>query len=181
VHTKSGHDNPGSEFEGYGGSFGRRSVQGETGGEAGPFDYFLTGLYFDEAGWRDGSRTQLYQGFGKVGWQNDKTDIDSHVCHASLLETALSPLSLLGGANRATPGLHAQSAEFVNLIDAVPHRPPAALAVATAIWSPAAATATSMTIIWPTPTAAPRSTARNRRRAGRKSAFAPMAKPPCPA
>ena len=33
LRTKSGHDNPGTEFEAYGGSFGRRSFAGETGGE----------------------------------------------------------------------------------------------------------------------------------------------------
>src|ERR1700691_1340567 len=52
VQTKSGHDNPGTELEAYGGSFGRRSFQGESGGEFGPFDYFVTGNFFDETGWR---------------------------------------------------------------------------------------------------------------------------------
>src|SRR6202046_2109193 len=75
VQTKSGHDNPGTELEAYGGSFGRRVFQGETGGELGPFDYFLTGNYFDEVGWRDLSPTRVYQGFGKVGWQNETTDV----------------------------------------------------------------------------------------------------------
>src|ERR1700735_772850 len=57
IQTKSGHDNPGTEIEAYGGSFGRRSVQAETGGESGAFDYFLTGTYFDETGWRNLSST----------------------------------------------------------------------------------------------------------------------------
>ena len=64
VKTKSGHDNPGTEFEAYGGSFGRRSFEGETGGEFGKFDYFFAGNYFDETGWRDRSPTKVYQGFG---------------------------------------------------------------------------------------------------------------------
>jgi outer membrane receptor protein involved in Fe transport len=97
VHTKSGHENPTTEFEGYAGSFGRRSFQGESGGEAGPFDYFLTGAYFDESGWRDGSHTRVYQGFGKVGWQNDKTDIDLSYTYAdtSLFGNGAAPMSLL--------------------------------------------------------------------------------------
>ena len=37
VQTKSGHDNPGTKLEAYGGSFGRRSMQAESGGELGPF------------------------------------------------------------------------------------------------------------------------------------------------
>jgi len=44
LRTKSGHDNPGTELEAYGGSFGRRSFEGETGGEFGNFDYFFAGL-----------------------------------------------------------------------------------------------------------------------------------------
>jgi len=39
IQTKSGHDHPGTELEAYGGSFGRRVCQGETGGERGPFDF----------------------------------------------------------------------------------------------------------------------------------------------
>ena len=35
VRTKSGHDDPGTQFEGYGGSFGRRSFEGQTGGDFG--------------------------------------------------------------------------------------------------------------------------------------------------
>ena len=37
VQTKSGHDNPGTQFEASGGSFDRRSFQGETGGAFGGF------------------------------------------------------------------------------------------------------------------------------------------------
>ncbi len=119
VHTKSGHENPGSEFEAYGGSFGRRSFQGETGGEAGPLDYFLTGTYFDEDGWRDLSHTKVYQGFGKVGWQNDKTDIDLSYTYAdtSLFGNGAAPLSLLDFRRQSsyTPDFTHNLLQFVNL------------------------------------------------------------------
>ena len=46
LRTKSGHDDPGTELEAYGGSFGRRSFEGETGGEFGNFDYFFAGNLF---------------------------------------------------------------------------------------------------------------------------------------
>lgn len=97
IQTKSGHDNPGTEIEASGGSFGRRAIQAETGGEWGHFDYFLTGNYFDEDGWRDLSPTHLYQAFGKVGWQNDKTDIDLSYTYAdtSLIGNGAVPQSLL--------------------------------------------------------------------------------------
>jgi len=52
----------GTELEAYGGSFGRRAFEGETGGAAGPFDYFFTGDYFDETGWRDLSPTASVSG-----------------------------------------------------------------------------------------------------------------------
>jgi outer membrane receptor protein involved in Fe transport len=119
VHTKSGHDNPGTELEAYGGSFGRRSLQGQTGGEAGPFDYFLTGTYFDETGWRDGSSTRVYQGFGKVGWQNDETDIDLSYTYADarLFGNGAAPLSLLDFRRETsyTPDFTHNRLDFVNL------------------------------------------------------------------
>jgi outer membrane receptor protein involved in Fe transport len=119
VKTKSGHDNPGTEFEAYGGSFGRRSFEGETGGEFGNFDYFFAGNYFDETGWRDRSPTRVYQGFGKVGWQNDKTDIDLSYTYAdtSLWGNGATPESMLDYRREAsyTPDFTANLLNFVNL------------------------------------------------------------------
>jgi outer membrane receptor protein involved in Fe transport len=119
VQTKSGHDNPGTQLEGYGGSFGRRAFQAETGGEAGPFDYFLTGNFFDETGWRDMSPTKVYQGFAKVGWQNEKTDIDLSYTYAdtSLFGNGAAPLSMLDFRRAAsyTPDFTHNLLNFVNL------------------------------------------------------------------
>ena len=119
VRTKSGHENPGTEFEAYGGSFGRRSFRAETGGEVGNFDYFLTGNYFDETGWRDMSPTKVYQGFGKVGWQNDKTDIDLSYTYAdtSLFGNGAAPLSMLDYRREVsyTPDFTQNLLNFVNL------------------------------------------------------------------
>jgi outer membrane receptor protein involved in Fe transport len=119
VHTKSGHDNPGSEFEASGGSFGRRAFQGETGGEFGAFDYFLTGNYFDETGWRDLSPTRVYQGFGKVGWQSDKTDVDLSYTYAdtSLYGNGATPESMLDYDRQAsyTPDYTQNLLNFLNL------------------------------------------------------------------
>ena len=75
IQTKNGHDDPGTELEAYGGSFGRRSLQMQTGGSRGPFDYFVTGTYFHETGWRDISTSQVYQLFGKAGYETAKTDL----------------------------------------------------------------------------------------------------------
>lgn len=119
VQTKSGHDNPGTELEASGGSFGRRSVEAETGGEAGAFDYFLTGHYFDENGWRDHSPTRVWQGFGKVGWQTDSTDIDLSYSYADtfLYGDGATPLSMLYYRREQTytPDYTQNLMNFVNL------------------------------------------------------------------
>jgi outer membrane receptor protein involved in Fe transport len=119
LRTKSGHDNPGTELEAYGGSFGRRSFEGETGGEFGNFDYFLTGNYFDETGWRDNSPSRVYQLFGKAGWQNDKTDLDLSYTYAdtSLYGNGATPQSMLDYRRQAsyTPDFTANLLSFVNL------------------------------------------------------------------
>jgi outer membrane receptor protein involved in Fe transport len=119
VKTKSGHDDPGTELEAYGGSFGRRSFEGATGGEFGNFDYFLTGNYFDEIGWRDNSPTRVYQGFGKIGWQNDKTDVDLSYTYAdtSLYGNGSTPMSMLDYRREVsyTPDFTANLLSFVNL------------------------------------------------------------------
>ena len=119
VRTKSGHENPGTEFEAYGGSFGRRSFLAETGGEAGNFDYFLTGTYFDENGWRDMSPSKVYQAFGKVGWQNDKTDLDLSYTYADthLYGNGAAPLSMLDYRRETsyTPDFTQNLLNFVNL------------------------------------------------------------------
>ena len=119
VHTKSGHDNPGTEFEATGGSFGRRLFEGETGGEYGKFDYFLTTSFFDETGWRDRSASRVWQGFGKAGWQNDRTDIDLSYSYADtrLYGNGATPQSMLAYRRQAsyTPDLTANLLNFVNL------------------------------------------------------------------
>src|SRR3984885_14819343 len=119
VQTKSGHENPGTELEGYGGSFGRRAFEGETGGESGPFDYFFTANYFDETGWRDESPTRVYQGFGKVGWQTDKSDLDLSYTYADtdLWGDGATPMSMLDfrRSSTYTPDITDNHLNFVNL------------------------------------------------------------------
>jgi outer membrane receptor protein involved in Fe transport len=119
IRTRSGHDDPGSELEAYGGSFGRWSFTAQTGGALGDFDYFLAGNYFDETGWRDNSPTRLWQGFGKVGWQNDRTDIDLSYTYAdtSLYGNGAVPTSMLDYRRGIsyTPDFTQNLLHFVNL------------------------------------------------------------------
>jgi iron complex outermembrane receptor protein len=76
VHTKSGAEFPGTSVTAYGGSWGRRAIEAETGGKNGNFDYYFAGNTFKENGWRDHSEGRVDQIFGKVGWQNEMTDLD---------------------------------------------------------------------------------------------------------
>jgi outer membrane receptor protein involved in Fe transport len=119
VRTKSGHDDPGTELEAYAGSFGRRSFEGQTGGAFGNFDYFFTGTYFDETGWRQNSPTRVWQGFGKVGWENEQSDVDLSYTYAdtSLYGNGATPLSMLDYLREAsyTPDYTANLLNFVNL------------------------------------------------------------------
>jgi outer membrane receptor protein involved in Fe transport len=120
VRTKSGHDNPGTELEAYGGSFGRRSFAAETGGASGNFDYFLTASYFDETGWRDFSPSRLWQAFGKVGWQNERTDLDLSYTYADsrLYGNGPTPTSMLDYRREASytaPDITDNLLNFVNL------------------------------------------------------------------
>src|SRR6185437_12477854 len=119
LQTKSGHDNPGTQFEAYGGSFGRRAFEAETGGERGAFDYFATVNYFDETGWRDMSSSRLWQAFGKVGWQTEKTDLDLSYTYAdtSLFGNGALPQSMLAyrRAQSYTPDFTHNLLHFINL------------------------------------------------------------------
>ena len=66
VETKDGASEPGLSAETVGGSFGRRSVEGEYGGGHGPFDWYAAGNAFHEDGWRQDSPSRLRQSFAHL-------------------------------------------------------------------------------------------------------------------
>ncbi|CAG0962456.1 putative TonB-dependent receptor BfrD [Methylophilaceae bacterium] len=77
LQTKSGRTHQGGAVEAYAGSWARKGASAEYGGVAdNNVDYFFAVNAFDENGWRDSSPSELYQFFGKVGWQNETTDIN---------------------------------------------------------------------------------------------------------
>jgi len=77
VQTKSGEHNPGGGLQVSGGSWGRWAVEGEYGGKLdNGVSYFFAGNKFEENGWRDSSPSDVLQGFGKLGWSDEKTDVD---------------------------------------------------------------------------------------------------------
>ena len=92
----------------------------ETGGEVGGFDYFITGNYFDEDGWRDLSPTRVYQGFGRsVGRTTRPTSISSYTyADTRLIGNGAVPQSLLDLRREAiysAPDLTHNLLHFVNL------------------------------------------------------------------
>ncbi len=76
VTTKSGLTNPGWAGHVLYGSSGRKEVEGEWGGgKATGFNWFLSGLGFHESGWRYASPSDVRQGFARLGWRTNKTDL----------------------------------------------------------------------------------------------------------
>lgn len=76
VTTKTGITNPGLSGQVLYGSSGRKQVEAAWGGnKQNGFNWFFSGNAFSENGWRAFSPSDVRQGFGKLGWRTDKTDL----------------------------------------------------------------------------------------------------------
>ena len=98
IDTKDGLSSPGTRAEITAGSFGRLQVDAETGGTVTDrLNYFVTGSFIDEDGWRDFSPTQATRFFGNLGWHGDATSIDLGVTLADtdLIGNGAAPVELL--------------------------------------------------------------------------------------
>jgi outer membrane receptor protein involved in Fe transport len=98
VKTKDGVSNPGLVGDLTYGSSGRKAVDAEWGGgKATGFNWFLSGTGFHESGWRFDSPSDVRQGFGKLGWRTDKTDIALSMSYAynTLIGNGLQDYRLL--------------------------------------------------------------------------------------
>ncbi len=120
IRTKSGFAFQGTKLEGSGGSWGRASGELEHGGHLENLDWYLTFNYTGEDGWRDRSPSELYQLFGKVGWETDATDIDLSYIFADtdLIGNGFAPESLLARDRDAVhtfPDNTQNRLHFVNL------------------------------------------------------------------
>ncbi len=125
IQTKSGKQFPGTSVATTGGSFGRRAAEFETGGVFGTgfgsgFDYFLTGNYFDEDGWRDHSPSHVRQLFGKLGWENESTDVDLSYGFADndLVGNGFTPESMLAYRRKSAFTVPDQTVNHFNFINA---------------------------------------------------------------
>ena len=100
MNTKSGFAFPGGDAKVSLGSFGRRSVDAEQGGHSENADYYLATSLYDDRGWAAHNASKIRQFFGKVGFQNDRADLDFSLMIADNLMNGNQnvPLSSLGNA-----------------------------------------------------------------------------------
>ncbi|HEY1328827.1 MAG TPA: TonB-dependent receptor, partial [Casimicrobiaceae bacterium] len=103
IYTKSGAQHPGASAEAFGGSFGTKSAEFELGGSRDRLDWFATANYSDDNGWADHNPSRVQQFFGKVGYQDDVTDLDVSLTLAdnTLQGTQTLPLSFLSNPRQA--------------------------------------------------------------------------------
>ena len=91
IRTKSGNSHPGYQAQAYGGSYGRQGYQAEIGGSKGEFDWYFAGNLFYDSGWRPFSATAVNQAFGKIGWENERTDLDLSLTFADNTMNGVGP------------------------------------------------------------------------------------------
>jgi outer membrane receptor protein involved in Fe transport len=98
VQTKDGVSSPGLAGSLTYGSSGRKAVHAEWGGgKAMGFNWFLAANAFHESGWRFDSPSDVRQGFARLGWRTDKTDIAFTMSYAynTLIGNGLQDYRLL--------------------------------------------------------------------------------------
>ncbi|UCV12803.1 TonB-dependent receptor [Dechloromonas denitrificans] len=96
IRTKSGFSHPGSKLELSGGSFGRRNVEIEHGGNAGSLGWYVAADWFKEDGWRDYSKSEAKQFFGKLSHKSAAGEADLTLSRAvtKMTGNGLLPLSM---------------------------------------------------------------------------------------
>ncbi len=97
LRTKSGAEDPNTSAQVYGGSWSRIGADVEHGGYQDNVDYYFSGSYFDEDGWRDFSPSTVKQFFGKLGHDDGTTDLDLSltVGDSDLTGNGVTPESML--------------------------------------------------------------------------------------
>jgi iron complex outermembrane recepter protein len=100
LNTKSGFAFSGGEVKPTLGSFGRRSLDAEKGGHGQNVDYYFATSLYDDRGWAAYNPSKIRQLFGKVGFQNDRADLDLSLMYADnrMNGNQNVPLSTLGNA-----------------------------------------------------------------------------------
>lgn len=121
IRTKDGLSDPGFALDGSAGSFRRYTGAVQAGGViGGGFDWFASGDYFHERGWRDDSRSRAGQAFAKLGWSDASSRIALSGSYAdtNLNGNGLQEMRLLNADRRSVytkPDNTQNRAELVNL------------------------------------------------------------------
>lgn len=107
INTKSGRTDPGVGIELTGGSWGRVQGSAEFGTALdNGIDVFFAATVFHEDGWRNFSPSDVAQGFGKIGWQGENTDMN--------VSLTLADNQLVGNGFVQKEFLSAQGYETIN-------------------------------------------------------------------
>ncbi len=82
--TKDGRRNAGTSVQSIVGNYGRYGFEFEHGGsdKTTNLDWFVTGNFFKDQGWRDHSPSEVRQIFGKVGWQGERSEVKLSTAYA---------------------------------------------------------------------------------------------------
>ncbi len=97
VRMKNGFDNPGQVLRAHGGSFARKVVSAESGGNRDALAYYLNIHYFDESGWRDESDSHAVNVYGSFAWHSEASALNLNVQHgdSDLTGNGPAPIELL--------------------------------------------------------------------------------------
>ena len=96
LQTKRGDTHPGGEIEASHGSFNRKTVGMEYGGQSGNLHWYANAEGAKEDGWREQSPSTVGRLFTKLGWTDARTDLALSVgyAHTNLIGNGLVPQSL---------------------------------------------------------------------------------------
>lgn len=97
IRTKNGFSDAGSKLETSGGSFGRSNIEVEHGGNKNGLGWYAAGDWFREDGWRDYSKSDVKQFYGKLSARGAAGELDLALTQARtrLIGNGLLPLSML--------------------------------------------------------------------------------------
>ncbi len=97
LEMKNGFTYQGVEGEVRGGSFGRRAVAGQAGGQNGNWAAYVAADAINDDGWRDHSPSQLRRMYADVGARDDKSEFHVNFTGASndLAGITVTPIELL--------------------------------------------------------------------------------------
>jgi outer membrane receptor protein involved in Fe transport len=98
LRTKTGAHYPNTGVQVYGGSWDRWAVDAEHGGYTdNNKDYYISGSWFEENGWRDFSPSEVGQFFAKIGHEDATSDLDLSFTYGDtdLTGNGVTPESML--------------------------------------------------------------------------------------